>query len=440
MEGFFEFWSQQGVTGFIRIFWFYFLFEFTRYILLDYVFLIIYKLNQHFNKESYATARENLWKDNPLITIIIPGKNEGSNYYRLVQSLQEQTYQNFQLIIVDDGSDDESAIIGRKMQKDGLIDLFLRNDERGGKASAANLALRYAKGMYVVHMDADTSFYRDAIEEVLIPFYQEENVGAVGGTLEVRNSDESLATRFQSIEYLLNFTVGRMVASSLRILRVISGAFGVFRTDLLKEIGGWDVGPGMDGDITLKIRKIGYKVEYTPSAICLTNVPASFGKLAKQRIRWSRSLVRFRFRKHRDFLFPSSQFRLIDFWAVVDNIFYNFVLNFLWWFYLIEIMINFTPYILYIFLAGSILYTVSKFIEFGVVPILSSNKTDKVRLLAYIPGMTFYTGFYIRFVRSYAYVKELFFYSSYKDQWNPDKASKAAKEVEDRINAVFSKG
>ncbi len=440
MDGFFEFWSQQGVSGFVRIFWFYFVFEFTRYILLDYVFLLIFKLDQYFNKESYETAKEHLWKDNPLITIIIPGKDEGSNYYRLVQSLREQTYQNFQLIIVDDGSEDESAVIGRQMQKDGVIDLFLRNEERGGKASAANLGLRYAKGKYVVHMDADTSFFRNAIEEVLIPFYREENVGAVGGTLEVRNSDDSLATRFQSIEYLMNFTVGRMVASSLRILRVISGAFGVFRTDLLKEIGGWDVGPGMDGDITLKIRKIGYKVEYTPSAVCLTNVPTSFGKLAKQRIRWSRSLVRFRFRKHRDFLFPSSQFRLIDFWAVMDNIFYNFVLNFLWWFYLLEIIINFTHHIFYIFLAGTLLYTISKFIEFGVVPILSSNKSDKAWLMAYIPGMTFYTGFYIRFVRTYAYIKELFFYSSYKDQWNPDKASKAAREVEDRINAVFTKG
>lgn len=439
MEGFFEFWSGQGVNGFIRIFWFYFIFEFTRYILLDYVFLLIFKLNQYFNKESYETARDLLWKDNPLITVIIPGKDEGVNYYRLVQSLQEQTYKNFQLIIVDDGSDDESAIIGRQMQKDGMINLFLKNDERGGKASAANLGLRYAKGKYVVHMDADTSFYRNAIEEVLIPFYQEDNVGAVGGTLEVRNSSDSLATRFQSIEYLMNFTVGRMVASSLGILRVISGAFGVFRTDLLKAIGGWDVGPGMDGDITLKIRKIGYKVEYTPSAGCLTNVPNSFGKLGQQRIRWSRSLVRFRFRKHRDFLFPSSQFRLIDFWAVMDNVFFNFILNFLWWIYLVEIIINFTPHILYIFVAGTILYTVSKFIEFGVVPILSSDKTDKIRLMAYIPGMTFYTGFYIRFIRTYAYIKELFFYDSYKDQWNPDKASKAAREVEDRINAVFNK-
>ncbi len=104
----------------------------------------------------------------------------------------------------------------------------------------------------------------------------------------------------------------------------------------------------------------------------------------------------------------------------------------------IYIIVNFTPHIFHIIVAGAILYTFSKFIEFGIVPILSSNKTDKIKLLPYIPGMTFYTGFYIRFVRTYAYLKELFFYDSYKDEWNPDKTSKAAREVEDRINAVFN--
>lgn len=437
MEAFFEFWQSQGIEGFVRIYWFYFLFEFPRYVLMDYIYLLIFSLKKRFNKESYQTAKKLLWNDYPLVTIIVPGKNEGKNYYRLVQSLNEQTYKNFQLIIVDDGSTDDSPTIGRQMQRDGLIDLFLKTQERGGKASAANLGLRYATGKYVVHLDADTSFYRDAIEEVLIPYYQEENVGAVGGTLEVRNSDESLACRFQTIEYLMNFTVGRMVTSSLNILRVISGAFGTFRTDLLKEIGGWDVGPGLDGDITLKIRKLGYQVEYTPNAICLTNVPSTFRKLANQRIRWSRSLIRFRFRKHRDFLFPSNHFRMIDFMAVIDNVFFNFFLNFLWWIYLVDILFNFTPYIINVFFGGFILYSLSKFLEFGVLPILSSNKADKISLLPYLPGMTLYTGFFIRITRTYAYIREIFFYDSYKDTWNPEKTSNAAKDIDDRMNTVF---
>ena len=78
----------------------------------------------------------------PLISIIAPGKNEGENIYKLVKSLNEQTYQKVEIIIVDDGSDDETPIIGRSLEKHGLIDKFVRNHMRGGKASAANLALR----------------------------------------------------------------------------------------------------------------------------------------------------------------------------------------------------------------------------------------------------------------------------------------------------------
>lgn len=439
MEGFINFWAEQGPGGFVRIFWFYFFLEFPRYVLLDYVFLISYRLKQRFNFNHYVEARHALWTEFPLVTILIPGKNEGKNYYRLIRSLDEQSYQNFQLIIVDDGSDDDSVIIAQKMKDEGKIDLFLRNDQRGGKAAAANLALRYARGKYVVHLDADSSFHRDAIEQILIPFYQEESVGAVGGTLEVRNGDQSLVTRFQTIEYLLNFTVGRLVSSSLGILRIISGAFGVFRTDLLKVVGGWDVGPGLDGDITLKIRKMGYNVAYTPLAVCLTSVPDTAKKLIRQRLRWSRSLVRFRLRKHRDVLFPSQHFNFRDFLAVSENIFYELVLNILWWFYLIEVILHFTPDLGYIMIAGFFLYTTSKYLEFALVPLLSVNKSDRINLLAYIPGMTFYTGFFIRGIRTIAYISEFFFFHSYKDDWNPQKTSDAVKEVDDDIRAVFRK-
>jgi poly-beta-1,6-N-acetyl-D-glucosamine synthase len=77
MDGFLNFWAEQGVDGFIRIFWFYFIFEFPRYVFLDYVFLLIYKLKSRFNKVSYEAARLMLWEEKPLVTIIVPGKDEG---------------------------------------------------------------------------------------------------------------------------------------------------------------------------------------------------------------------------------------------------------------------------------------------------------------------------------------------------------------------------
>src|SRR5690625_7679174 len=93
-----------------------------------------------------------------------------SSDLRLIRSLEEQTYQNFQLIIVDDGSDDDSVIIGQKMNEEGKIDLFLRKDKRGGKASAAKLSLIYASGNDVVHLDAVSSFHQDAFTQNMHTF------------------------------------------------------------------------------------------------------------------------------------------------------------------------------------------------------------------------------------------------------------------------------
>jgi biofilm PGA synthesis N-glycosyltransferase PgaC len=78
-------------------------------------------------------AKSALRADNPLISIIVPGKNEGKNIYKLVLSLKEQTYQNFELIIVDDGSDDDTPIIVRSLLARGLITKFLRNNMREEK-------------------------------------------------------------------------------------------------------------------------------------------------------------------------------------------------------------------------------------------------------------------------------------------------------------------
>jgi len=434
MTEFLDFWYNKGIAGFIGVFWFYFVIELPRYIFFDYSILLITYLKKKTGWQSYKNARRKLWEERPFLSIIIPGKDEGKHYQSLVRSLNEQTYQNFEIIIVDDGSDDESQYIGRAMERNGEIALFLRNKDRGGKASAANLALNHCNGKYVVHLDADCSFYRNAIEQAMIPFYIRENVGAVGGNLQVRNDEDSLCTMLQAIEYLLYISVGRTVSSSLGILRIVSGAFGVFRKDVLERIKGWDVGPGLDGDLTIKIRKLGYKIHFEPKAVALTSVPNTFGQLTKQRIRWSRSLVRFRLRKHLDLFKPNRNFSLSNFASVAESVIYDLLLNLMWYGYIAYIIINFHQSIGFIMIAGLGLYTLSKVIEFLVVLMLSENWENKLKYIVYLPAMVFYTGYYIRFVRTWAYFKEFFFRSSYKDSWNPPKTSSEALRVEKSYN------
>ncbi|NND09267.1 MAG: glycosyltransferase [Saprospiraceae bacterium] len=429
LEEIIGYWTHADWAKIGRVFWYFLIFELMRYVIVDYVVVAIHFLDRLVNRKRWDRAKEALHLVQPLVSILVPGKNEGKHLFKLTRSLAEQTYRNFELIVVDDGSTDDTRIIGRDLEARGLIDLFISNDVRGGKASGANIALRYAKGKYIVHFDADCSFDRDAIEKSLLPFYYDERIAAVGGNLEVRNSRESLATTLQAIEYLKVILVGRMVTSYIGIYRIISGAFGTFRTDVLKRLGGWDLGPGLDGDITVKIRKLGYRVHFQPTANGLTSVPNSFKKLSKQRLRWDKSIIRFRLRKHKDVFYPNANFRMLNMFSSFENIGYNVLLNISWFIYVVDILVNFGHLFIYILPANILLYTVANYLQFFAIMLIVRKPEEKHRLFFYLPAMVFYTGYYLRIVRLIAHTKELFFKESYKDPWNPLKSSLKAKAL-----------
>ncbi len=422
-----HYWEAVGVWKFIRVFWYFVIFELTRYIGIDFIIALYFKLRQKSRGKKWKTARSKLFAENPLISIIIPGKNEGKHLFKLTKSLAEQTYKHFELIIVDDGSDDDTPIIGKNLEHLGLIDVFLRNDMRGGKASAANLALRYASGKIVVHLDADCSFDVDAIENIVIPFYMDDKIGAVGGNVKVRNYRDSLCAKLQAIEYLKTVSVGRIITSTLGIYKIISGAFGAFRMDVLDRVGAWDIGPGLDGDITVKIRKSGFNTVFSPTAICLTNAPSKFKKLTKQRLRWDKSIIRFRVRKHKDIYWPNQGFSWSNFFALFENVFYNVVLDITWWIYIIDMILNFQSSLIFIIYMNLTLYFCVGFIQMTSIYIFSERRKEELYLWRYLPLMSIYTGLYLRMIRSKAYVDEFFFKKSYNDPWNPVKSSRQAK-------------
>ena len=391
-------------------------------------FLGLYWLRRVSQRGNYKEAQRKFWKEQPLVSVLAPGKNEGKNLYNLAKSLQDQTYLNFEFIVVDDGSDDDTARIGRSLVKNGMIDIFLRNEVRGGKASAANFALRYATGKYILHLDADSSLDRNAIERIITRFYLDDQIGAVGGNLKVRNAGDSLATTLQAIEYLSSISVGRIISSYLGIYRIISGAFGAFRTDVVKRLGGWDIGPGLDGDITMKFRKIGFKVAFEDRAICLTSVPTSFEKLTKQRLRWNKSIIRFRIKKHFDIFLPGQNFSFPNFFSSFENVLFNIGFTFLWAFYMIDIIIHYPETLPLIIAVKLVIYNIMNFLQFLVLLMVSERWKDELKLLLYLPLKSIYNGYYMRVVRIMAYIKEMYFNSSYKDAWNPKKTSDKALE------------
>lgn len=425
-----EFIGNLTPMGLLYYFWPFFVVDFTRYVLLDFFVLGFRFSRRGRRREGLADARTELFRRRPLVSVIAPGRNEGKGIPILVESLSKQTYRNFELVVVDDGSDDETPSICRALAAQGKIDRFVRNAPRGGKASAANTALLHAKGDFIVHVDADSSLRHDALERILLPFFQYENVGAVGGDIRAANADHSVVTRCQALEYLKALSIGRMASSTLRILRIVAGAYGAFPREVIDRLKGWDVGPGLDGDLTLKIRKLGYRVVHEPSAVCYTSVPTTFRGLARQRYRWDRSIVRFRMRKHVDILNPLwTSRRWVNLASSVENVGFALLFNLKWWVYFAQMVILHPGSVQYLVVINYVLYLLTNVAQFFVAVLVLGSTLRPVerRLWAWLPLMPVYTGVYLRIVRTYAHLMELWYRASYFDAWNPWKVSRVAR-------------
>ena len=427
-DRFFYMWYSMDIETIFKWGWYIFLLDIPRFFVIEGITLFWSRYQRYKTKDLWEKARLDLFNDMPLVTVLVPGHNEGKHLYKLVQSMKKQTYNKLEVIVIDDGSTDDTAIIGRSFERSGQIDRFLSTVERGGKASAANLGLRYSTGKYVVHLDADSSLNDDAIEKILIPFYRFENIGGVGGNLIVRNEEESLTTTMQFLEYLQSINVSRVVLSKLNLYKIISGAFGAFPREVLDRIGGWDIGPGLDGDITVKIRKINFRILFEEEAICKTHVPVTWKALTKQRLRWSRSLVRFRIRKHKDVWLPNKNFKLVNFISFFENVFFSLILDLLWFFYIFKILLTEPSFLIFWFPFKYSIYLLLTLGQYFFAIVISNDKKRLFSKIIYIPLFPIYMGYYMRTVRTISYLDEFLFYDSYKDVWNPLKTSKKARE------------
>ncbi|MGZ8995259.1 MAG: glycosyltransferase family 2 protein, partial [Rhodospirillales bacterium] len=226
----------------------------------------------------------------PSISVIIPGHNEAQSIRRCVLSLREQTVRDLEIICVDDGSIDATAEEIYRLRADGLIDVGLVCRIRSGKSSVCNLAIARARGEIIVAVDADCTFDRDAIEHIVRPLL-DPRVGAVSGNIAVRNAEASLVAGVQSAEYLIGISLGKRALDFLNVVACASGAFSAFRRSAVVAIGGMDIGPGEDLDLTLRLRQAGWRIRFAHDAWCLTDVPLTLAAFIRQRLRWERDAL-----------------------------------------------------------------------------------------------------------------------------------------------------
>lgn len=236
----------------------------------------------------------------PFVSVVIAAYNEEKVICKTVDSILSSEYPAFEILIVDDGSkDDTAAVVQETYATHPLVRLIKKTN--GGKSSAVNLGFKEANGDIVVALDADTLIAENAIS-LLVNHFKDENVAAVSGNVKVGNK-VNLLTNWQHIEYVTGFNLERRAFAALNCITVVPGAIGAWRKTAVEEAGYFQEDTlAEDTDITLTLLRNGKKIEFEEKAYAYTEVPEDIKSLAKQRYRWVYGTLQCLW-KHRDALF-----------------------------------------------------------------------------------------------------------------------------------------
>ncbi|HEX7976152.1 MAG TPA: glycosyltransferase, partial [Anaerolineales bacterium] len=236
----------------------------------------------------------------PPVSVIVPAYNEEKVICNTVHSLLRSTYPNLDIVVVDDGSSDATyARVVEEFGNDPHVRVFTKPN--GGKAQALNFGIQQTQAEVVVAQDADTIIQPDAVEK-LVRHLADPQVGAVAGNAKVGNRINIL-TRWQALEYITSQNLDRRAFAVLNCITVVPGAIGAWRRLLVLEVGGFDNDTlAEDADLTLRILRMGYRIDYEEQAIALTEAPDMIGGFVKQRFRWMYGTLQAAW-KHRGVIF-----------------------------------------------------------------------------------------------------------------------------------------
>ncbi len=270
----------------------------------------------------------------PGITLLVPAYNEEAVITASVRSMLQLDYPAYQVVVVNDGSKDKTmevllrdfdfepypmayhmAIPVQRFRaayrSRAHPNLLLIDKDNGGKADAMNAAINAAKYPLVCAVDADSVLQPDSLGLVVRPFLEDRTVIAAGGTIRIANGcsikrgfldkvdmPKNWVARFQVVEYLRAFLFGRLGWSPMNALLIISGAFGVFRRQVMVEMGGFNHKTiGEDMELTTRMHREmrakgkPYRIVYVPESVCWTEAPEDLKVLKSQRVRWQRGLL-----------------------------------------------------------------------------------------------------------------------------------------------------
>ena len=244
--------------------------------------------------------RENLQpslNNYPKVSVIVPAFNEEKVIKTTLESMVETHYPRKEIIFVDDGSTDNTLEIAKQFKND----IVILHKKNGGKASALNYALVYAKGEIVVVVDADTIIGRNSLKEIVKGFEVDKHVAAVAGNIKVRNRVNWI-TKCQALEYLTGIQVIRRAFDTFGSITVVPGALGAFKKSCVSGTGAYGKETIVeDFDQTIKLLKAGLITQGSVKAVAYTEAPDTLNDFAKQRKRWYRGNIQV-LKRHSDAL------------------------------------------------------------------------------------------------------------------------------------------
>ena len=191
----------------------------------------------------------------------------------------------------------------------------------GGKSNALNQALKLVKTELFITIDGDSYLFKNALIHIVQRYLSDpSDTVAVAGAVLVRNSRKNFVTKIQEWDYFLGIASIKRLQSLYHGTLVAQGAFSLYRTDVIRQIGGWDDCVGEDIVLTWDMLKLNYRVGFAEDACLFTNAPETWKQFFKQRQRWSRGLIE-AFKRHYKLLFHKRFTTLFIWW----NLFFPYL-------------------------------------------------------------------------------------------------------------------
>jgi cellulose synthase/poly-beta-1,6-N-acetylglucosamine synthase-like glycosyltransferase len=357
------------------------------------------------------------------VSVIVPTFNGGSGLAPTIASLRRQILRPHEIIVVDDGSTDDTRLTAQRAQAEGLIDMVICHGTRCGRSAAINGAARFATGELILTVDADTVFAPDAVAR-LASVFADRRVAGASCNIAISNEPASIWTALQSMEYLMSISAGRALLDIVGAIACLSGACSMYRRSVFIRQGGLDVGPGEDLEFSLRLRRLGYHIRFVPDAWAETDGPVAGVGLLRQRARWDRDALRIRFMMYGELsLFhPLEHFR--DTLQRLDFILFDLVPTLSFPFYMAYVVLLFGDDSLWFLLAVYLLLLWISLFNIAFAFLLFGRSTSLFGLALSLI-LPFYQGVFLKCARFVSYSSEIVLATSRHDDFVPPRVRRA---------------